>query len=198
MNLCGKSATYIPESDCECYERAYDLLMEVLSDYMTRDEIAAALLEKQNVLTAGDNITIENDVISADSITRDAILSVLGYEEIEIGYTDRSGNTVIANVIGRTETESSFNIQNDTGVDIVVYAVNGSDMSNAVTITTTTTILRFANAQWDHLVSIDGSGNYVDLNDAGVATVANYNGGDTTAITCNYSSSTNTYSFISG
>lgn len=198
MNLCGKSATYIPESDCECYERAYDLLMEVLSDYMTRDEIAAALLEKQNVLTAGDNITIENDVISADSITRDAILSVLGYEEIEIGYTDRSGNTVIANVIGRTETESSFNIQNDTGIDIVVYAVNGSDMSNAVTITTTTTILRFANAQWDHLVSIDGSGNYVDLNATGVATVANYNGGDTTAITCNYSSSTNTYSFISG
>lgn len=198
MNLCGKSATYIPASDCECYEKAYELLLEVLSDYMTREEIADALAEKQNVLTAGDNITIEDDVISADSITRDAILAALGYEEIEIGYTDRSGNTVIANVIGRTETEASFNIVNDYGSNIVVYAVNGEDMSSAITIYPDTTILRFANAQWDHLVSIDANGDEVALNGSGVATVADYNGGDTTAIVCNYSSSTNTYSFISG
>lgn len=200
MNLCGKSATYVPNSDCECYEMARELLLDVLSDYMTREETEEALALKQDTLVAGENITINGVTISADSITRDAILNALGYEEIEIGYTDRSGNTVIANVIGRTETETMFNIVNDLGANIVVYPVNEdeSDMGSATTIYPSTTFVRFANALWDHLVGIDSNGDYIALNDTGVQFCADYGSGTCTPTVSNFNATTNTYSFISG
>ena len=200
MNLCGKSATYIPKSDCECYEMARELLLDVLSDYMTREETEEALALKQDLLTAGDRITILNNVISAAGISRDDVLDAFGYEEIEIGYTDRSGNTVIANVIGRTETETMFNIVNDLGANIVVYPVNAdeSDMGSATTIYAGTTFVRFPNAIWDHLVGIDSNGNYIALNDTGVEFCADYGSGTCTPTVCNFNGATNTYSFISG
>lgn len=200
MNLCGKSATYVPNSDCECYEMARELLLEVLSDYMTREEIETALETKQNVLTAGNRITIQNDVISSSDVSREDVENALGYEEIEIGYKDRSGNTIMANVLGEVETETIFNTVNDLGSDILVYPANEdeSDISSYVTVYPSTTFLRFANEMWDHLVGLDSNGNYVSLNGTGVQFCANHSSESCTPVVCNYNAATNTYSFISG
>lgn len=89
-----------------------------LSDYATKTELAT----KQDKLTAGDNVTIANGVISATDTTYTAgnnititngqisatftkaqLLEILGYEEITISKTDSNGNTVTAKVLGYIE-----------------------------------------------------------------------------------------------
>lgn len=47
--------------------------------------------------------TITPPDISEDEITKEEILSILGYEEITISKTDANGDTVTAYVAGRVE-----------------------------------------------------------------------------------------------
>lgn len=51
--------------------------------------------------TAGNGISIINNVISATGMTKQQILDTLGYTEIELSKTDANNNTVTVHVLGR-------------------------------------------------------------------------------------------------
>lgn len=91
-----------------------------LSDYYTKAQTDSLLDEKQDTLTAGENITIENNVISAtgggqsyvagpgikiqgDTISLDprTALDALGYQEIELTTTDENGESMSVLIIGK-------------------------------------------------------------------------------------------------
>lgn len=69
-----------------------EALDEIQSDYVTDAELEAALLEKQDVLTAGANIQIENGVISATDTT----------------YTAGTGISIENGVISNTQTSAEW------------------------------------------------------------------------------------------
>lgn len=67
-------------------------------------DLVEGLATKQDTLTAGDRITIAQDgTISADTVTKQEILTALGYQEIEMSYVNSEGYTVTATVIGTVE-----------------------------------------------------------------------------------------------
>ena len=69
-----------------------------VSNFVTREELAEDLADKQDVLTAGDNIQIEDNVISATDTT----------------YTAGEGISIVDNVISNTQTSAEWgNIQGD-------------------------------------------------------------------------------------
>lgn len=81
-------------------------------DYLTCENVldcesvSTALAGKQNTLTAGNHITIAQDgTISATGMTREEILTELGYTEIELSLTDRDNNSTTAMVLGCIVTE---------------------------------------------------------------------------------------------
>ena len=86
--------------------------------YYTKAETDNLLNDKQDTLTAGDNISIANNVISATDTTYTATdgvkiengvikldpataLTALGYQEISIITTDDANNTVSVSVVGK-------------------------------------------------------------------------------------------------
>lgn len=78
---------------------------ETLLDGVAKQAVVdEALAQKQDTLTAGDRITIAQDgTISAAAVTKQEILTALGYQEIEMSYVDSEGYTVTATVIGTVE-----------------------------------------------------------------------------------------------
>lgn len=93
-----------------------------LSDYVTTTQMNTALAGKQDTLTAGNNIAIENGVISATdttytagsgisitnneistNLTKNDILTALGYEEIEMSMTDDAGTVNTWTVLAQIE-----------------------------------------------------------------------------------------------
>lgn len=93
-----------------------------LSNYYTSTEVDNLLDDKQDTLTAGNNIAIENGVISATdttytagngisitnnqisaNLTKNDILTALGYEEIELAMTDDAGTVNTWTVLSKIE-----------------------------------------------------------------------------------------------
>lgn len=101
------------------YDGSEDKEFEVadvdLTDYYTKTETDTLLNGKQNTLTAGDNISITNNTISATYTATDGIkiengviklapataLTALGYEEMPLTFTDVFNNTISVSVIGK-------------------------------------------------------------------------------------------------
>lgn len=97
-----------------------------VSNFVTREELAEDLADKQDVLTAGENIQIEDNVISAtDTI-----------------YTAGEGISIVDNVISNTQTSAEWgNIEGDiteqtdlidlidTKIDIEATARENNDLS---------------------------------------------------------------------
>lgn len=78
MNVCNANSVHVPDASCDCEEMMAEL---VAFEDETRDNFAdvnAALDGKQDALTAGANITIVDNVISASSA------GYVGSEHIEI------------------------------------------------------------------------------------------------------------------
>lgn len=51
MNLCGRPAVYIPNSDCECYEKAVELVDGRIDAYFKRigfDIVNATMSDRNN------------------------------------------------------------------------------------------------------------------------------------------------------
>lgn len=116
--LCGDTATvHIPDVECtDCEVIAEEL--ERFETEMTEccNEVKTTLTGKQDSLSAGSNITIENNVISAtgvgltpedverivtDMLTPEVILAILGYGEIELAMTDDVDTTNTWAVVGK-------------------------------------------------------------------------------------------------
>lgn len=91
IHICGHPKIHVPDDDCSECIRELNLFKEEVHD---------SLDGKQDKLTAGANITIdENNVISASgggggSMTKAEILAALGYEETTISMTDVDDNEV--------------------------------------------------------------------------------------------------------
>ena len=126
VHICGHPKIYVPDDDCsECIQELNLFKDEVHENYYTKTETDDLLDDKQGTLTAGANITIdENNVISASGggggsytagdyidITGDVIsvdmtkadlLTLLGYEEITLAMTDTDGTehewTILAQI----------------------------------------------------------------------------------------------------
>lgn len=89
-----------------------------LTDYYTKTETDTLLNGKQNTLTAGDNISITNNTISATYTATDGIkiengvikldpataLTALGYEEVIVQTTDEANDVVSVSVVGKVNT----------------------------------------------------------------------------------------------
>lgn len=97
-----------------------------VSNFVTREELAEDLADKQDVLTAGDNITIDNNIISATDTT----------------YTAGTGISIENGVISNTQTSAEWgNIQGDiqdqtdlidlidTKIDIEATARENNDLA---------------------------------------------------------------------
>lgn len=97
-----------------------------ISNLVTREELAEDLADKQDVLTAGDNINIDNNVISATDTT----------------YTAGEGISIVDNVISNTQTSVEWgNIEGDiadqtdlidlidTKIDIEATARENNDLA---------------------------------------------------------------------
>lgn len=69
-----------------------DALNTIPTDYVSDAELEAALLEKQDVLTAGANIQIEDNIISSTDTT----------------YTAGTGISIVGNVISNTQTSAEW------------------------------------------------------------------------------------------
>lgn len=105
--ICGDNAEiYIPQSGCSDCEQVEQELQEF------KEEVSTSLEGKQNVLTAGENITITvnpetgKTIISATgggggSVTKEQILSALGYQEVEMSLTDQNGASTRWRIIGQ-------------------------------------------------------------------------------------------------
>lgn len=100
--ICGDNAEiYIPESGCSDCEQVEQELQEF------KEEVSTALEGKQNTLTAGENITITvnpetgKTIISATggSVTKEQILSALGYEEVPLQLKDTNDNSVTKTIL---------------------------------------------------------------------------------------------------
>lgn len=65
-------------------------------------EMQNEINNKQDALSAGDHITIENGVISATGMTKQEILTELGYTEIEMSITDENDQAMTVMVLGYT------------------------------------------------------------------------------------------------
>lgn len=118
--MCGDEVNiYVPEVECSDCEEVQRNLDEFKAE--TEENLAG----KQDTLTAGENITIENGVISATdttytagtnitivdgvisatggggSVTEQEILNALGFSKFNIAMTDENNVTHTWEVIGR-------------------------------------------------------------------------------------------------
>lgn len=98
--MCGDEVNiYVPEVECSDCEEVQRNLDEFKAE--TEENLAG----KQDTLTAGENIQIENGVISATggggSVTEQEILNALGFSKFNIAMTDENNVTHTWEVIGR-------------------------------------------------------------------------------------------------
>lgn len=108
--MCGDNDLYIPDSDCtECDElkERIDKLEECC------DEVKSELEKKLEAtdITGDNGITVTIDEETGKpviSTSKEQLLNVLGYDEIELSKTDSEGQTVIAHVLGYIEIAQQF------------------------------------------------------------------------------------------
>lgn len=86
----------IADIDALTTEEVQEMIDISLQDYATQEDIADGLSTKQDLLTAGDNITIVNNVISSTGIVVDSALSPTSENAVQ--------NKVIYQAIGDIET----------------------------------------------------------------------------------------------
>lgn len=124
-SVCGKNSVYIPETGCtdcsmlegrvETLEHEYHVVENQMATKMEPSNIIAG--NNITVTRSGNNVTINSVDAALDNYytkqetddklalkldaTKTAILSALGYSEIEIEMTDTDGTTRTWQVIGR-------------------------------------------------------------------------------------------------
>ena len=76
-----------------------------LSDYYTQTQVDYLLEAKQDLLTAGEYIEIENNTVSLD-LTKDDILFLLGYEEAEITMIGEDNSVVTTTVLIKSDASA--------------------------------------------------------------------------------------------
>lgn len=125
-NICGDSNTYIPTAGCTECDKIYERLDNLEECCDEVKETLDTKLEASD-LVGGDGITITIDEETGKpviSTSKEELLSVLGYEEIELAKTDENGEIVIAHVLGYITTEQLFTwtgldpIETEVGTDI--------------------------------------------------------------------------------
>lgn len=85
MNICNANSVHVPDTGCDCEEMMSELIEFEEETRNNFADVNAALDGKQDLLTAGANITIADGVISASSA------GYVGSENIEI-----DGNVILA------------------------------------------------------------------------------------------------------
>lgn len=76
-----------------------------MSDYYTKVEVDNLLEDKQDKLTAGEYITLDNDTVSLD-LTKDDILFLLGYEEAEITMIGEDDSVITTTVLVKADASA--------------------------------------------------------------------------------------------
>ena len=126
MNICNENGIYIPSSSCDC-----DEIMQALVAYKKEvqallADIEEAIAKKQNILTAGANITIRNDVISATGGGGGGTTEYEAGDNILI-----SGNTInVVDVVTDDEFTQATVLQTLQGTRTTMTIVDTSNVSH--------------------------------------------------------------------